>query len=85
MQGLYERSLGWVLEHAKTMLAVMLATFILNVVLFERGSQRVFPQQDTGRLTGSIQADQNSSFQAMQQKLAGVVQHRLPPIRRSRP
>ena len=28
-----------------------------------------FPQQDTGRIIGSIQAEQNISFQAMQQKL----------------
>ncbi len=28
-----------------------------------------FPQQDVGRLTGSIQADQSISFQAMKQKL----------------
>ena len=29
-----------------------------------------FPQQDTGRLIGGIQADQSISFQAMRQKLA---------------
>ena len=29
-----------------------------------------FPQQDTGRLVGGIQADQSISFQAMRQKLA---------------
>ena len=32
-----------------------------------------FPQQDTGRLTGAIQAAQDISFQAMREKLAKVV------------
>jgi multidrug efflux pump len=32
-----------------------------------------FPEQDTGRLTGSIQGAQDSSFQLMHQKLAQVV------------
>src|SRR5262249_44382634 len=32
-----------------------------------------FPQQDTGRLIGFIQADQGISFQAMQKKLADFV------------
>ena len=38
----------------------------------------LFPEQDTGRLTGSITADQSISFQAMQAKLAelmDIVQH----------
>jgi multidrug efflux pump len=33
-----------------------------------------FPQQDTGRMTGSIQADQGISFQAMRQKLADFIE-----------
>jgi multidrug efflux pump len=33
-----------------------------------------FPQQDIGRISGSIQADQDISFQAMQQKLADFVE-----------
>ena len=32
-----------------------------------------FPQQDTGRLTGGIQAAQDVSFQSMREKLANVV------------
>ena len=35
-----------------------------------------FPQQDTGRLIGGIQADQSISFQAMQQKLAQMMRDR---------
>src|SRR5258708_9965021 len=33
-----------------------------------------FPQQDTGRMIGSIQADQGISFQAMRQKLADFIE-----------
>ena len=32
-----------------------------------------FPQQDTGRIVGGIQADQSISFQLMQQKLTQFV------------
>ena len=32
-----------------------------------------FPQQDTGRMIGGIQADQSISFQAMQQKLTQLM------------
>ena len=43
-----------------------------------------FPQQDTGRLIGGIQADQSISFQAMQQKLTQLHRHRARTTRRSR-
>ena len=32
-----------------------------------------FPQQDTGRLMGAVQADQDTSFQAMHERLAQMV------------
>ena len=37
--------------------------------LFIRVPKGFFPQQDTGRLNGSIQADQDTSFQAMDKLL----------------
>ena len=46
------------------------ATVVLNVYLYVIVPKGFFPQQDTGRLIGSIQADQSISFQAMSQKLA---------------
>jgi len=49
---------------------VLLATVCLNVYLYIVIPKGFFPQQDTGRLIGSIQADQSISFQAMRQKLA---------------
>src|ERR1051326_2978354 len=63
--GLYERSLGWVLRYKAATLAVTLITIGLTVYLYARIDKGFFPQQDTGRLTGTIQADQQTSFQAM--------------------
>jgi len=45
------------------MMLLLLATVCLNVYLYVVIPKGFFPQQDTGRLTGSIQADQNISFQ----------------------
>jgi multidrug efflux pump len=69
----YERSLSWALGHGPLMMFLLLATVCLNVYLYVVIPKGFFPQQDTGRLTGSIQADQNISFQAMQQKLINIM------------
>ncbi len=45
----------------------------LNVYLYIVIPKGFFPQQDTGRVIGIIQADQSISFQLMQQKLAQFV------------
>jgi multidrug efflux pump len=66
----YERTLGWALRHGILVMVVLLATVGLNVVLFKIVPKGFFPQQDTGRLIGSIVADQAISFQLMRQKLA---------------
>jgi multidrug efflux pump len=73
----YETSLAWVLRHQPLILLVTLATMAATVYLYVKIPKGFFPQQDTGRLTGSIQGDQSSSFQAMQGKLtrlAAIVQ-----------
>ena len=74
----YERTLGWALRHGVLVMLILLATVGMNVVLFWEIPKGLFPEQDTGRLTGSITADQSISFQAMQQKLGqlmSIVQH----------
>jgi multidrug efflux pump len=48
---------------------VLLVTVCLNVYLYIIVPKGFFPEQDTGRIIGSIQADQSISFQAMRQKL----------------
>ncbi|MBM3223180.1 MAG: multidrug transporter subunit MdtC, partial [Candidatus Tectomicrobia bacterium] len=63
---LYAITLGWVLRHRFFMLLVTLATIGSTVHLYSIIPQGFFPPQDTGSLVGTIQADQSSSFQAMQ-------------------
>ena len=65
----YEVSLKWALAHARFMMILLAATVALNIYLYIIVPKGFFPQQDTGRLVGSIQADQAISFQAMRQKL----------------
>jgi multidrug efflux pump len=71
--GWYETSLAWALRHGFLMLVLLAATICLNVYLYIIVPKGFFPQQDTGRLVGNIQADQSISFQAMRQKVADFV------------
>jgi multidrug efflux pump len=73
MRSGYARSLGWVLRHPRTMLALTLATMVFSIYLYVIVPKGFFPQQDTGRMFGNIQAAQDISFQAMRQKLTEVV------------
>ncbi len=69
----YERTLAWALDHGPLTALVLLATVALNVLLYVIVPKGFFPQQDTGQLTGRIQADQSISFQAMRDKLAAFI------------
>ena len=69
----YERTLGWALRHGPVVMLVLLLAVCLNVYLFVAVPKGFFPQQDTGRLIGGIQADQSISFQLMRQKLAEFI------------
>ena len=60
-------------RHGPVMMLILLAVVCLNVYLYIVIPKGFFPTQDTGRLTGFIQADQSISFQAMQPKLASFV------------
>jgi multidrug efflux pump len=65
MAGFYARTLTVALRYRAITLAVLLATIGLNVYMFIKIPKGFFPQQDNGRLQGSILADQDTSFQAM--------------------
>jgi multidrug efflux pump len=69
MRDEYEFALQWVLRHQPIMLAVTLATIATSGYLFYIVPKGFFPQQDTGRLTGNILADQDTSFASMKAKL----------------
>jgi multidrug efflux pump len=69
VHNIYAHSLTWALRHSRLVLMIFIATICLNVELFIIVPKGFFPQQDTGRLVGSLQADQSISFQAMSRKL----------------
>jgi len=73
MLGFYGRTLRWALRNRLLMVVVLGATVLFNIYLLIIVPKGFFPQQDTGRLTGGIQADQSISFQAMKQKLAQFI------------
>ena len=69
----YRITLDWALAHGRIMLLVLTATVCFNIYLYTIVPKGFFPQQDVGRLSGNIQADQSISFQAMRKKLANYV------------
>lgn len=69
----YKNSLAVVLRHNFITLLVLFVVIGLNVYLYVIIPKGFFPQQDTGRISGSIQADQGISFQAMRGKLADFI------------
>ncbi|HEY2913406.1 MAG TPA: efflux RND transporter permease subunit, partial [Candidatus Angelobacter sp.] len=74
MLKLYRMSLGVVLRHQFLTLLVTIGTAALSIYLYVIAPKGFFPQQDTGRLGGSVQASQDISFPAMQEKMRQYVQ-----------
>ena len=72
MHHTYEVTLGWGLRHPRFMLSLTVLTLVVSIGLFFYIPKGFFPEQDIGRLTGSIQAAQDISFQAMKKKLSEV-------------
>ena len=66
---LYGVCLDWVLDHQLTMLLATVLTALVSVYLYMVVPKGFFPQQDTSRITGSIQAAQDISFSAMSRKM----------------
>jgi len=66
---LYRICLDWVLDHQLTMLVATVLTAFVSVYLYMVVPKGFFPQQDTSRITGSIQAAQDISFSAMSRKM----------------
>ena len=70
---LYSRALRLVLRHQPVTLLITIATAALSVYLYIIVPKGFFPQQDTGRIQGSIQAAQDISFAAMKEKMIQFV------------
>ena len=73
MLDFYRRTLTVALDHPRFIMLVLATVVGLNFYLYGVVPKGFFPQQDTGRVIGIIQADQSISFQLMQQKLAQFV------------
>ena len=69
----YDRTLQRALRRPALVMLVLLLTIVLNIYLFIIVPKGLFPQQDTGRMVGGLQADQSISFQMMRQKLRQFV------------
>ncbi|HWG39511.1 MAG TPA: efflux RND transporter permease subunit [Candidatus Acidoferrales bacterium] len=74
MLKLYRGSLGVVLRHQPLTLLATIGTAVLSIYLYVIAPKGFFPQQDTGRLGGSVVAAQDISFPAMQAKMQEYVQ-----------
>jgi len=65
----YDVALRWVLRRQLLILGLTVLTAVVCGYMFFHVNSGFFPQQDTGRINGSIQGDQDLSFAAMSQKM----------------
>jgi multidrug efflux pump len=70
----YRHGLKFVLRHQLSTFIATILVACLSVYLYIIVPKGFFPQQDTGRLNGSVQAAQDISFQAMSGKMEQFVQ-----------
>jgi len=73
MLRLYSKGLKVVLRHQPLTLLITIATAALSIYLYVIVPKGFFPQQDTGRLQGAVQAAQDISFAAMKDKMTQFV------------
>ncbi|OHZ00133.1 efflux RND transporter permease subunit [Salinicola sp. MIT1003] len=72
----YARSLDIALKHRRLTLLSLVAVIVLNGYLYTAVDKGFIPDQDTGRLLGTMRGDQALSFEAVSDKL-GQVRERL--------
>jgi multidrug efflux pump len=65
----YDHALRFVLRHQPATLTVTVLVACLSVYLYIQVPKGFFPQQDTGRIVGSVMAAQDISFQSMAEKM----------------
>ena len=68
----YESSLDWVLDHQRLTMLVAGAAVVLTVFLYIVIPKGLLPEQDTGLITGVVQADQNVAFPQMELRTKAV-------------
>jgi hydrophobe/amphiphile efflux-1 (HAE1) family protein len=69
MLAIYAQALRWVLRHQPVTLTVTILVAALSVFLYIKVPKGFFPQQDTGRIGGTVLAAQDISFQSMSNKM----------------
>jgi multidrug efflux pump len=69
---LYERTLDWVLDHQRFTMLVATGAIVLTVFLYIIIPKGLLPEQDTGLITGVVQADQNIAFPQMEVRTKAV-------------
>ncbi len=69
----YDRSLRRALQWPALVMLSLAVTIALAGYLFTVIPKGFFPEQDTGRMIGGIQADQSISFQLMEKKLSQFI------------
>ncbi|TAN06172.1 MAG: acriflavine resistance protein B [Rhodanobacteraceae bacterium] len=72
MLGWYESSLDWVLAHRRTTMLVAAASVAVTVLLYIAIPKDLLPEQDTGLITGVVQADNDIAFPAMSKNIQAV-------------
>jgi multidrug efflux pump len=70
--GGYERSLDWILDHQRLTMIVAGITVVITIILYIVIPKGLLPEQDTGMITGVVQADQNVAFPQMEQRTQAV-------------
>jgi multidrug efflux pump len=72
--GTYDRCLKVVLRHQFATFVLTLVVAAFSIVLYILVPKGFFPQQDTGRIQGTVIAEQDISFQSMADKMTRYVQ-----------
>jgi multidrug efflux pump len=71
---LYENTLDWVLDHQRLTMAVATITIVITVLLYIAIPKGLLPEQDTGLITGVVQADENVAFPQMEARTKAVAE-----------
>ncbi|HEY0199274.1 MAG TPA: efflux RND transporter permease subunit [Rhodanobacter sp.] len=71
---LYASTLDWVLDHRRLTILVAGAAMVLTVFLYVVIPKGLLPEQDTGLITGVVQADDNIAFPQMEDRTKAVAE-----------
>jgi HAE1 family hydrophobic/amphiphilic exporter-1 len=80
---LYQRSLEWVMDHRPETMAFSGAILIGSILLFVHIPKGFLPAEDAGRIHGTVETLEGTSYEAMlaHQKAVAAIVHRDPNVR----